>query len=79
MERLEVLVINDGTPDNSAIMAKEFEKKYPQTFKVIDKENGGHGSAYNKGLELATGKYIRFLCLQDLIIQKDFIEIVKRD
>lgn len=72
MERLEVLVINDGTPDNSAIMAKEFEKIYPQTFKVIDKENGGHGSAYNKGLELATGKYIRFLDSDDWFTTEQF-------
>lgn len=33
MTQLEVLVVNDGTPDNSAIMAKEFEKKYPQFFR----------------------------------------------
>ena len=72
MERLEVLVINDGTPDNSAIMAKEFEKKYPQTFSVIDKDNGGHGSAYNKGLELATGKYIRFLDSDDWFTTEQF-------
>ena len=66
MERLEVLVINDGTPDNSAIMAKEFEKKYPQIFRVIDKENGGHGSCCNVGLKEAEGKYIHFLDSDDL-------------
>ena len=65
MERLEVLVINDGTPDNSAIMAKEFEKKYPQIFRVIDKENGGHGSCCNVGLKEANGKYIHFLDSDD--------------
>lgn len=65
MERLEVLVINDGTPDNSAIMAKEFEKKYPQIFRVIDKENGGHGSCCNVGLKEAKGKYIHFLDSDD--------------
>ena len=65
MERLEVLVINDGTPDNSAIMAKEFEKKYPQIFQVIDKENGGHGSCCNVGLKEAKGKYIHFLDSDD--------------
>ena len=65
MERLEVLAVNDGTPDNSALMAKEYEKKYPQTFKVIDKENGGHGSAWNRGVAEATGKYIKFLDSDD--------------
>lgn len=65
MKKLEVIVVNDGTPDNSSIMAKEYEKRYPETFKVIDKENGGHGSAWNKGVELATSKYLRFLDSDD--------------
>lgn len=65
MEKLEVIVVNDGTPDNSAIMAKNYEKRYPNTFHVIDKENGGHGSAWNKGVVLATGKYLRFLDSDD--------------
>ena len=65
MEQLEVIVVNDGTPDQSAEMAREYEKKYPRTFRVIDKENGGHGSAWNRGLKEATGKYLRFLDSDD--------------
>ncbi len=76
MKQLEVICVNDGTPDNSAIMAKEYEKKYPETFKVIDKENGGHGSAWNKGVELATGKYLRFLDSDDWLT--NFSEYMKR-
>lgn len=64
-EKVEVIVINDGTPDRSAIMAKEYEKRYPEYFKVIDQENGGHGAAWNAGVELATGKYLRFLDSDD--------------
>lgn len=65
MKQLEVICVNDGTPDNSAVMAKEYVKRYPETFQVIDKENGGHGSAWNKGVELASGKYLRFLDSDD--------------
>ena len=65
MELLEVIVVNDGTPDNSAVMAKEYEKKYPHVFRVIDKENGGHGSAWNRGLKETKGKYLRFLDSDD--------------
>lgn len=72
MEQLEVLVVNDGTPDNSALIAKEYEKKYPCAFKVIDKENGGHGSAFNMGLAKATGKYIRFLDSDDWFDKENF-------
>ena len=75
MNKLEVIVVNDGTPDNSAIMAKEYEKRYPDVFKVIDKENGGHGSAWNKGVELATGKYLRFLDSDDWLTNlSEFVE-----
>jgi glycosyltransferase involved in cell wall biosynthesis len=65
MQRLEVLVVNDGSKDASSQIAHEYEVKYPQTFRVIDKENGGHGSAWNVGVELAMGKYIRFLDSDD--------------
>lgn len=79
MEKLEVVVVNDGTPDNSALMAKEYEKRYPNIFKVIDKENGGHGSAWNKGVELATGKYLRFLDSDDWLANlPEFVERLEK-
>lgn len=65
MNQLEVIIVNDGTPDNSAEMSREYVKRYPQTFRQIDKENGGHGSAWNVGLKEATGKYLRFLDSDD--------------
>lgn len=65
MERMEVIVVNDGTPDKSALIAKDYEKRYPDIIRVIDKENGGHGSAWNVGVKLATGKYLRFLDSDD--------------
>ena len=65
MKKLEVLIVNDGTPDNSAEMSREYVKRFPETFRQIDKENGGHGSAWNVGLKEATGKYIRFLDSDD--------------
>lgn len=64
-ERLEVVIVNDGTPDNSANMAREYQKRFPTVFHVFDKENGGHGSAFNAGLSKATGKYLRFLDSDD--------------
>lgn len=65
MQELEVLIVNDGTPDNSAEMSREYVKRYPETFRQIDKENGGHGSAWNVGLKEAKGKYLRFLDSDD--------------
>lgn len=71
MEQLEVIIVNDGTPDRSAEMAREYEKRFPQTFRVIDKENGGHGSAWNRGLKEANGKYLRFLDSDDWLTNLD--------
>lgn len=71
MSQLEVIIVNDGTPDNSAEMSREYVKRYPQTFRQIDKENGGHGSAWNVGLKEATGKYLRFLDSDDWLTNLD--------
>ena len=71
MEQLEVIIVNDGTPDNSAEMSREYVKRYPKTFRQIDKENGGHGSAWNVGLKEATGKYLRFLDSDDWLSNLD--------
>lgn len=65
MKQLEVLVINDGSRDNSSAIAHEYEDKYPDTFRVIDKENGNYGSCVNRGLKEATGKYIKVLDADD--------------
>ena len=78
MDLVEVIVVNDGTPDQSAVMAKEYERRFPNSFRVIDKENGGHGSAWNRGVAEATGKYLRFLDSDDWLTNlSEFIELLK--
>ncbi len=65
LQQLDIVVINDGTPDNSAVLAKEYEKRYPGIVRVIDQENRGHGGAWNHGTELAVGKYLFYLDSDD--------------
>lgn len=72
MERLEVLVVNDGSKDASSRIAHEHEAKYPQTFRVIDKENGNYGSCINRGLKEATGKYVKVLDADDYFVNEAF-------
>ena len=64
-ELIEVLVVIDGSPDNSLQIATEYSLKYPDLFRVINKENGGHGSCCNRGIQEAKGKYIKFLDSDD--------------
>ena len=65
MMQLEVLVVNDGSKDNSSVIAHDYQDKYPGTFRVIDKGNGNYGSCVNRGLQEATGKYIKILDADD--------------
>lgn len=76
MAQLEVLVINDGSTDDSSAIAHSYEKKYPGTFRVIDKENGNYGSCVNRGLAEARGKYIRILDADDWFESARFQEFL---
>lgn len=78
MDQLEIIVVIDGSPDNSAQIAKEYVRKYPETFSVIEKENGGHGSTINKGLELANGKYFRVIDSDDWFDYEFFPRYLER-
>lgn len=73
MSKIDVLIINDGTPDNSAELSREYVKKYPSVFRQIDKENGGHGSVWNMGVKEAYGKYTRFLDSDDWLENLDIL------
>jgi len=75
---IEVIIVNDGSKDKSLSIAEEYQSKYPDTVKVIDKENGGHGSTINAGLKAATGKYFRVLDSDDWFNISDFTEFVSR-
>ena len=62
---LEVLVINDGSKDSSSLIAHEYEENYPETFRVVDKENGNYGSCLNRGIEEASGLFFKILDADD--------------
>lgn len=67
MELLEVLVINDGSIDGSSEIAHGYQTRFPQSFRVIDKENGNYGSCVNRGVSEAVGKYIKILDADDFV------------
>ncbi len=78
MKQLEVLVVNDGSKDNSSAIAHEYQNKYPNSFRVIDKENGNYGSCVNKGLKEATGKYIKILDADDWFDTENLSDFIGR-
>lgn len=75
---LDVLIVIDGGTDRSAEIAKEYEKKYPQTFRVIEKENGNYGSCVNAALSLAAGKYIKILDADDYMNTDSLCQYLKQ-
>ncbi len=77
LEEVELLIVNDGSKDKSLEIAQEYEKKYPDSIKVIDKENGGHGSTINAGLKIAEGKYFRVIDSDDWVNIDEFSNYVK--
>jgi len=75
---LEVLIINDGSTDNTAILAEKYVKKYPAIFKLINKENGGHGSTINTGIKAATGKYFKAVDGDDWVDTENLVYIIEK-
>lgn len=77
MEELEVLIVNDGSKDRSIELAEEFVEKYPKTFRIIHKKNGGHGSTINKGLQEAAGKFFKVVDGDDWVDENGFVKLVE--
>ena len=66
-EQLEVLIINDGSTDDSQQIAQRYVDRYPQVYRLINKENGGHGSGINVGAKEAHGKYFKVIDADDWV------------
>lgn len=77
MDDIEVLIIDDGSKDKTAEIASDYEHKYPNTFKLISKPNGGHGSTINTGIKNATGKYFKIVDGDDWVNTDNFVKLVQ--
>ena len=75
-KNLEIILVDDGSPDNCGAMCEELAK-VDNRIKVIHKENGGHSSARNVGLDIATGEYVAFIDSDDWI-EPDFVEVLEK-
>lgn len=63
----EVILVNDGSPDNSAAIMEDFLNRYPDNTVIISRDNGGLSAARNSGLALAKGDYIALIDSDDYI------------
>lgn len=67
LEDIEIILVNDGSQDNSYQKVKQYQQKYPHKIKSYEKPNGGLGDARNFGINYATGEYIAFLDSDDYV------------
>jgi glycosyltransferase involved in cell wall biosynthesis len=77
-ESVELLIVNDGSVDQTAVIADEFAKKYPTIVKAIHQENGGHGEAVNAGIRHASGLYLKVVDSDDWVDTRAYIKILQK-
>lgn len=75
-EDVEIIIVNDGSGDETAEIADRYEAKYPTIVKAVHKVNGGHGSAVNAGLERATGIYFKVVDSDDWVKEDAYRKIL---
>lgn len=77
MADIEVLIINDGSKDRTVELAEKYVQQYPGTFRVVNKENGGHGSTINRGILEAAGTYFKVVDGDDWVDGPAFGKLVQ--
>lgn len=76
MDKIEVIIVNDGSTDNTKKIAEKYQKMYPDTVFVINKENGGHGSAVNAALNFTNAKYYKVVDCDDWVDTSKLVKLV---
>lgn len=77
-EDVEIIIVNDGSSDDTATIADEYASSYPTIVKAVHQENGGHGEAVNTGLANASGLYFKVVDSDDWVKKESFGEILKK-
>lgn len=80
LDDIEIIIVNDGSKDDTAERAAKYVDQYPNSIRLINKENGGHGSGINVGIREAKGKYFRIIDGDDYIDpdeMKQFVDQLK--
>ena len=74
-ENIQLILVDDGSVDNSKEICLEYQEKYPNNIEVISQENSGQASARNNGINHVKGKYVNFLDSDDCISENAFEDV----
>lgn len=75
-EDVEIIIVDDGSTDDTAQIADEYAEKYPTIIKAVHQENGGHGEAVNTGLANASGLYFKVVDSDDWVNEEAYRKIL---
>lgn len=78
LEDIQIILVNDGSKDNSGNIAREYEKNNKNRIIYVEKENGGLSDARNHGLKYATGDFVAFLDSDDYIEKNAYEEMYNK-
>ena len=78
LDDYEIIVVNDGSPDNSQDIIDSYQAKYPDKIKAFTKKNGGLSDARNYGMKYATGEFIGFVDSDDYVDETMFEKLYNR-
>ena len=74
---VEIIIVNDGSTDDTAKIADEYAAQFPDIIKVVHQENGGHGEAVTAGLRNATGLYYKVVDSDDWVNEAAYHKILE--
>ena len=75
---VEIIIVNDGSSDDTGKIADEYAAKYPDIIKVVHQENGGHGEGVNQGLAHANGLYYKVLDSDDWVDEDALKKVISK-
>lgn len=75
-EDVEILIVNDGSKDDTGAIADEYEAKYPTICKAVHQPNGGHGEGVNQGIRLGSGLYYKVVDSDDWVDETAYREVL---
>lgn len=78
LDKLEVIIVNDGSTDSTAEVAEKYCTRYPDTVRLISQVNKGHGGALNTGCAAAQGKYLKVIDADDWVITENLPEFIRQ-